>query len=615
MKFNVSKREVIKQDDHFSNNDEVNATLCQFTFTDDWDGLAKKAVFTNLSTKKTYEVPLADDSCYIPAEALINTPVCSIGVYGFASENDIIQKRLSPTPYVIKVQQGSYVSNPDDSGDIPSSTADQYLQKMDDKLDEVDAAIKKMEDTDFTGPQGPAGPQGPQGEPGPAGPQGPQGETGPVGPAGPAGKDGEQGAVGPQGERGPEGPQGPQGPQGIPGPQGEAGPQGPQGEPGKDGTDATVDIAQETGDSTTAVMSQKATTDALHETARQVIAQVNTELESYYTKDETNNLVSAIPKFAIKVVETLPTADISATTVYLVPSGESEPNLYTEYIYVNNTWEKLGEQTVDLTDYYTKEEVDAKFPVDTNNIADGAVTADKLANNTIKNVADQAMPGDGDAIPTFLNADIVVENGVAKITAPNFTYSGGSIFRITSNKLNGVSKININNGAEVNMRYAEFNNNAVHHNLTFGSSWYNLLIIGVNDEYCIVAAGARPPITTDEIADNSVTTPKLANGAVTGDKIAQGTVTSDNVDWTTMTWTPTARPENDMDAVRPSGLYVIVPNSAGAYPSTANKGYYYFLLNMHLNDSFETQLLLQVGGGQWFKRARNNGVLTSWSQL
>lgn len=88
-------------------------------------------------------------------------------------------------------------------------------------------------------------------------------------------------------------------------------------------------------------------------------ARVQTDLTNYYTKVETNELVSKIPKFAIEVVDTLPTENISNTTVYLLKSSEEAPNLYTEYIYVNEAWEELGAQTVDLSDYYTKTETDA----------------------------------------------------------------------------------------------------------------------------------------------------------------------------------------------------------------------------------------------------------------
>lgn len=55
-----------------------------------------------------------------------------------------------------------------------------------------------------------------------------------------------------------------------------------------------------------------------------------------------------------KVVESLPTTGIDENKIYLVKSAESETqNVYTEYIYANKAWEKLGEykSNVDLTPY------------------------------------------------------------------------------------------------------------------------------------------------------------------------------------------------------------------------------------------------------------------------
>lgn len=96
------------------------------------------------------------------------------------------------------------------------------------------------------------------------------------------------------------------------------------------------------------------------------ITRLVSDLANYYTKSETytqaeiNALVSAIPKFAIQVVSALPTEDISPTTVYLLTSQTQENgNLYTEYLYVGHSWELLGSQTVDLSGYYTKEQVDS----------------------------------------------------------------------------------------------------------------------------------------------------------------------------------------------------------------------------------------------------------------
>lgn len=94
-----------------------------------------------------------------------------------------------------------------------------------------------------------------------------------------------------------------------------------------------------------------------------------TDLVYYYTKTQVDGKVSdleskisAIPKFAISVVDNLPTSGISATTIYLKKTSTTETgNLYTEYIYVNNAWESLGTQTLDLSNYATKTYVDTKI--------------------------------------------------------------------------------------------------------------------------------------------------------------------------------------------------------------------------------------------------------------
>ena len=54
------------------------------------------------------------------------------------------------------------------------------------------------------------------------------------------------------------------------------------------------------------------------------------------------------------IVNELPTQDIQTDAIYLVPSqSPSTSDLYDEYMYINNTWELLGQKqiTVDLTDY------------------------------------------------------------------------------------------------------------------------------------------------------------------------------------------------------------------------------------------------------------------------
>lgn len=89
------------------------------------------------------------------------------------------------------------------------------------------------------------------------------------------------------------------------------------------------------------------------------ITRLVSDLANYYTKSQTytqeevRSLISAIPKFGISVVSSLPTANISTTTIYLVGGGTGS-DLYTEYIYANGKWEILGAQRVDLTGYATQ---------------------------------------------------------------------------------------------------------------------------------------------------------------------------------------------------------------------------------------------------------------------
>lgn len=66
--------------------------------------------------------------------------------------------------------------------------------------------------------------------------------------------------------------------------------------------------------------------------------------------------------FVPAIVNSLPTTDISHSTLYLVlKPGNPEGNIYEEYLYVNEKWEMIGTTGVDLSNYYNKSEIDAKI--------------------------------------------------------------------------------------------------------------------------------------------------------------------------------------------------------------------------------------------------------------
>ena len=88
------------------------------------------------------------------------------------------------------------------------------------------------------------------------------------------------------------------------------------------------------------------------------ISAIQQDLSNYYTKSEVNNLIAAIETVSLDVEQTLP-ATGEPNVIYLVPSSDpGTQNAMDEYIYVNNAWEKIGSTAVDLSNYYTKSEVD-----------------------------------------------------------------------------------------------------------------------------------------------------------------------------------------------------------------------------------------------------------------
>lgn len=105
----------------------------------------------------------------------------------------------------------------------------------------------------------------------------------------------------------------------------------------------------------------KITSDDLPDVS-EFITRAVSDLTYYYTKNSVDGKVadlqsqiSSIPKFKISIVSSLPTIDVSETTIYLLKTSETEVgNLYTEYIYLNGIWESLGTQTLDLTGYATE---------------------------------------------------------------------------------------------------------------------------------------------------------------------------------------------------------------------------------------------------------------------
>ena len=83
-------------------------------------------------------------------------------------------------------------------------------------------------------------------------------------------------------------------------------------------------------------------------------------LANYYTKGNVDTLISNLKAGLVNVVDSLPTAGENGK-LYLVKTGTEDKNLYTEYVYVNSAWEKLGTQKLDLSGYLTKTDASSTY--------------------------------------------------------------------------------------------------------------------------------------------------------------------------------------------------------------------------------------------------------------
>lgn len=81
-----------------------------------------------------------------------------------------------------------------------------------------------------------------------------------------------------------------------------------------------------------------------------------------YVNDAIATAIGSISQFGLIPVDELPTEDIRTNAIYAVPSASSKvQNARDEYVYINGDWECIGTTLVDLSNYYTKEEIDIKL--------------------------------------------------------------------------------------------------------------------------------------------------------------------------------------------------------------------------------------------------------------
>lgn len=77
-----------------------------------------------------------------------------------------------------------------------------------------------------------------------------------------------------------------------------------------------------------------------------------------------NNAIGDITGLSFEVVTALPTTG-AAGTIYLLSNGGSGQNIYDEYVWVNNKFEKIGTTDVDLSNYISTSDAITNSQIDT----------------------------------------------------------------------------------------------------------------------------------------------------------------------------------------------------------------------------------------------------------
>lgn len=94
------------------------------------------------------------------------------------------------------------------------------------------------------------------------------------------------------------------------------------------------------------------------------------------TNEDTSDITIDLSLFVIPVDNQLPTTDIDPNKIYLIRQavgsatspGQDDSNIYIEYLYVNDAWEKIGEYkaSIDDTAYLKKTEAETTYVKQTN---------------------------------------------------------------------------------------------------------------------------------------------------------------------------------------------------------------------------------------------------------
>lgn len=123
-------------------------------------------------------------------------------------------------------------------------------------------------------------------------------------------------------------------------------------------------------------------------------------------------MISNLANLRIEVVNELPSTG-ETNVIYLVKKAGANPDVHDEYVYVEGNWEKIGNTEVDLSNYYTKDQVYTKSETYSQEEVGTLITEIEGKIPTIPNV-ETSMSGAGNVI-TSIDVDASNKHKIAAV--------------------------------------------------------------------------------------------------------------------------------------------------------------------------------------------------------
>lgn len=117
-------------------------------------------------------------------------------------------------------------------------------------------------------------------------------------------------------------------------------------------------------------------------------------------KAYTDSKIGSLSLIKYEIVTELPTADAehefnTIKTVYLKEEGTKTQDIYSEYICVKKgdvyQWEKIGDTRIDLSNYYTKDQVDSAISTAVSTEKSRAESAESVLDERVKELEENAL--------------------------------------------------------------------------------------------------------------------------------------------------------------------------------------------------------------------------------